>query len=145
MKSDWGLSSLQESLLPKRPKYMTVSLINLIAFISYMSLVISTLFLPPENVDRVPVPVFFRGRLSLYFIFLGYYGFELWGSLICSLMELEHKGMPRVERFFRIIAVVSTFSLLAVVVYFSLWPCFVGFVFFQFRAKKKKNLVWVNP
>ena len=35
----------------------------------------------------------------------------------CSLMELEHKGMPRVERFFRIIAVASTFSLLAVVVY----------------------------
>ena len=56
-------------------------------------------------------------------------------------MELEHKGMPRVERFFRIIAVASTFSLLAVVVYFSLWPCFVGFVFFQFRAKKKKKLV----
>ena len=59
-------------------------------------------------------------------------------------MELEHKGMPRVERFFRIIAVASTFSLLAVVVYtvvvyFSLWPCFVGFVFFQFRAKKKKK------
>lgn len=127
MKSDSGLSSLQESLLPlstkvERPKYMTISLMNLIASISYMSLVISTLLLPQENVDRVPIPVFFRGRLSLYFIFLGSYGFALWGSLIGSFMELEHKNMPRVERFFRIIAVASTFSLIAVVVYTAiLW------------------------
>ena len=82
-----------------------------------MVLAISAL-LPYENVDVIPVPLFFRDLLALYLIFLGS---NLWDASLPSPVDL-HKHKPRVKRFSGKISVASMVSALAIVVYSAaLW------------------------
>ena len=82
-----------------------------------MVLAISAL-LPYENVDVIPVPLFFRDLLALYLIFLGS---NLWDASLPSPVDL-HKHKPRVKRISGKIGVASMVSALAIVVYSAaLW------------------------
>ena len=71
----------------------------------YISITTATIsmLIPQDIVDGRPVPVFFRGRPTIYHIFLSCTLFAFLGSF--SSLMVHHK--PRVERVFRIYAVAS--------------------------------------
>ena len=115
-------SLLQESLLPRSNKvgvsnFFTLWLMKLILYIS-SSVATVSLLLPQEMVDGTTVPSLFRDLLNLYQIFLMSTVFAFVGAF--SSLMIQHK--PRVERFFRIIAVASILFALAIVFYATaLW------------------------
>ncbi|KAL4632109.1 hypothetical protein ACB092_04G028400 [Castanea dentata] len=86
-------------------------------FILYICSTAATIsmVLPHENVDGNPVPALFKDRPPDYHMFLMFILFAFLGSF--SALMLQHK--PRVEIFFRISAVASMLSALAIC--FSLW------------------------
>jgi len=115
-------SLLQESPLPRSDKVwvsnlFTLWLMKLILYVSSSAATVS-LLLPQEMVDGMTVPSLFRDLPNLYQIFLISTVFAFVGAF-SSLMN-QHK--PRVERFFRIIAVASILFALAIVLYATaLW------------------------
>ncbi|KAL4632128.1 hypothetical protein ACB092_04G029400 [Castanea dentata] len=115
-------SLLQESLLPCSNKvgvsnFCTLWLMKLILYISSSAATVS-LLLPQDVVDGTTVPSLFRDLPNLYQIFLISTVFAFVGAF-SSVMN-QHK--PRVERFFRIIAVASILFALAIVLFATaLW------------------------
>ena len=115
-------SLLQESLLPRSNKvgfsnFFTLWPMESILYISSSAATVS-LILPQEAVDGTTVPSLFRDEPNLYQIFLISTVFAFVGAF--SSLMIQHK--PRVERFFRVIAVASILFALAVVLYATaLW------------------------
>ncbi|KAF3974355.1 hypothetical protein CMV_002308 [Castanea mollissima] len=70
-----------------------------------------SIVLPHENVDGSPVPALFKERPPDYHMFLMFILFAFLGAF--SALMLQHK--PRVEKIFRISAIASMLSALAIV------------------------------
>ena len=100
--------SLQERLFQHLSKVLIPNLIATLCSMKSMVYISSTtatisMIIPQDIVDGRPVPVFFRGRPTIYHIFLSCTLFAFLGSF--SSLMVHHK--PRVERVFRIYAVAS--------------------------------------
>ena len=70
-----------------------------------------SIVLPHENVDGIPVPALFKDRPPDYHMFLMFILFAFLGAF--SALVLQHK--PRFGKFFRISAIASMLSALAIV------------------------------
>lgn len=108
------LQSLEEIPLPYSNK---VGISNFVALLCPMKLIICvfstattiSMLLPQENVEGRPVPTFFRDRPTNYYMFLISTLYAVVGAF--SALLIPHK--PKVERFFRMYAVASMLSALA--------------------------------
>ena len=87
-------------------------LMKIIFFFSFAAAIIPML-LPQEIVDGRPIPVLLRDRPMDYHMFLisTLFGF------VGSFGALFNQHRPKVERFYRIIAVASMLSAVAIVIY----------------------------
>ena len=97
-------------------------LMKIIFFISFAAAIIPML-LPQEIVDGRPIPVLLRDRPMDYHMFLisTLFGF------VGSFGALFNQHRPKVERFYRIIAVASMLSAVAIVIYSLVFRfCFLG-------------------
>ena len=117
MKSVYLEPSMVESLLQLVEVVFSILITTLCSMksVTYISSVFVTIsvLLPQVDVDGSMVPVFFRDRSTAYHIFLV---FTLVAFMCAfSTVMIEHK--PMVERFWRITAVASMLSALAIVVY----------------------------
>ncbi|KAF3974362.1 hypothetical protein CMV_002315 [Castanea mollissima] len=110
--------SLQERLFQFLSKDLIPNLIATLCSMKSMVYISSTtatisMIIPQDIVDGRPVPVFFRGRPTVYHIFLSCTLFAFLGSF--SSLMVQHK--PRVERVFRIYAVASMICALVTLLY----------------------------
>ena len=110
--------SLQERLFQYLSKVLIPNLIATLCSMKSMVYISSTtatisMIIPQDIVDGRPVPVFFRGRPTIYHIFLSCTLFAFLGSF--SSLMVQHK--PKVERVFRIYAVASMISALVTLLY----------------------------
>ena len=106
---------IQESLLPLSMNVVVHKSLNLcpmksILYVSSTAATIS-IVLPHENVDGSPVPALFIDRPPDYHMFLMFIPFKFLGAF--SALVLQHK--PRFGKIFRISAIASMLSALAIV------------------------------
>ena len=115
MKSTVSVLPIQESLVPLSMNVVVHKSKNLCPMISilYISSTAATIsmVLPHENVDGNPVPALFKDRPPDYHMFLIFILFAFLGAF--SALMLQHK--PRVGKIFRISAIASMLSALAIV------------------------------